>query len=551
MKTSRYILASFALLMFAMGNAFAQNTFPPTGSAGIGTKTPTASALLDMESTSKGFLAPLMTFTQRNAIASPATGLLIYQTNSTPGFYYYTGSAWTALKNKSWNLTGNTGTNPSTNFIGTTDAEPLIFKENNTLAGYLDYNPSLANTGFGFQTLGANNGGGNTAIGYQANFSNTTGYQNTAVGATALYSNTAGGYNVAVGLAALYFNSGGFQNTATGQRAMYSNTNGGDNTATGFNSLYSNTTGSDNTADGSGALFSNTTGIYNTATGYQALYFNTTGGYNFAIGYKALYDNTTGSENTATGWNALVANTTGNYNTAIELNSLVQTTGDYNTGLGYYANVDAAVTNSTAIGNSSYTGASNQVRIGNGAVTSIGGYVNWTTISDGRVKKNIKQNVPGLVFINMIQPITYNLDLDAADKIIQRPALKDHDGNIVQPSQEETEARRHKEQIVYTGFVAQDVESAARKIGYDFSGVEAPKNEKDLYGLRYSDFVVPLVKAVQELSAQNETLQNRVSALEAIVNSTTTNGMVKVSINNPEQTTLLGQNIPNPFDHLH
>ena len=73
------------------------NTFPSTGSAGIGTTTPNASSLLEMASTSKGFLAPRMTFAQRNVIASPATGLLIYQTNNTPGFYLFNGIAWAAL----------------------------------------------------------------------------------------------------------------------------------------------------------------------------------------------------------------------------------------------------------------------------------------------------------------------------------------------------------------------------------------------------------------------------------------------------------------------
>jgi hypothetical protein len=40
--------------------------------------------------------------------------------------------------------------------------------------------------------------------------------------------------------------------------------------------------------------------------------------------------------------------------------------------------------------------------------------------------------------------------------------------------------------------------AAAKELGYDFSGVDKPKNEKDFYGLRYAAFVVPLVKAVQE-----------------------------------------------------
>ena len=52
--------------------------------------------------------------------------------------------------------------------------------------------------------------------------------------------------------------------------------------------------------------------------------------------------------------------------------------------------------------------------------------------------------------------------------------------------------------MVWTGFSGQQVDEAAKEIGYDFSGVDKPKNENDLYGLRYSEFVVPLVKAVQE-----------------------------------------------------
>lgn len=55
-----------------------------------------------------------------------------------------------------------------------------------------------------------------------------------------------------------------------------------------------------------------------------------------------------------------------------------------------------------------------------------------------------------------------------------------------------------QEKIRYSGFIAQEVEKAANSVGYDFSGVDKPKNEKDYYGLRYSEFVVPLVKAVQE-----------------------------------------------------
>ncbi|GAB2870907.1 glycine-rich protein [Hymenobacter ruber] len=69
-----------------------------TGGVGIGTATPAASALLDLTSTTRGLLAPRMTATQRTVIVSPDAGLLVYQTDGVqPGFWYYTGAAWTYL----------------------------------------------------------------------------------------------------------------------------------------------------------------------------------------------------------------------------------------------------------------------------------------------------------------------------------------------------------------------------------------------------------------------------------------------------------------------
>ena len=70
------------------------------------------------------------------------------------------------------------------------------------------------------------------------------------------------------------------------------------------------------------------------------------------------------------------------------------------------------------------------------------------------------------------------------------------------------------EKITQTGFLAQDVEAAAKSVGYDFNGVEAPKNGEGLYKLRYAEFVVPLVQAVKELSKENEELKARLKALE-------------------------------------
>jgi hypothetical protein len=517
MKTKLFFIIACAIFFVDVN---AQNTFPSSGSAGIGTTSPNASALLEVKSTSKGILIPRMTLIQRNAITSPATGLLIYQTNSTPGFYYYSGTAWTAVtqKIKAWSLTGNSGTNPSTNFIGTTDAQPLMFRINNTKAGYIDYNTGAV--GLGYLSLNSNTATGNTAVGYEAGYSITSGSNNTAIGSSALLSD-----------------SSGIQNTATGTFALFSSKTGSNNVANGYYALASNTSASNNTAIGTLALHASNAGN-NTAVGYQSLYSNSDGDDNTAVGNGSLYSNSNGNYNTAIGDGALSNNTAGSSLTAV----------------GEGANVSGGGhLFSSAFGESSLITADYQVEIGSNYILSIGGYANWTNLSDGRVKKNIKQNVPGLGFINKLQPITYNLDLDAADQIVQRPAMKDRDGKIIQPSAQQLRARQTKQQIAYSGFIAQDVEKAAKELNYDFSGVDAAKNERDLYGLRYSDFVVPLVKAVQELSKMNDDkdakindLQKQIDELKAMIMSGATPNLKPQTSNITEAS--LQQNIPNPFN---
>ena len=95
-----------------------------------------ASSVLDVKSVLKGFLAPRMTQAQRTAIASPADGLLVYETDGTKGFYYYnaTTAAWvllTASTGTGWSLAGNGGTNSSANFLGTTDNTSFKVRTNN------------------------------------------------------------------------------------------------------------------------------------------------------------------------------------------------------------------------------------------------------------------------------------------------------------------------------------------------------------------------------------------------------------------------------------
>jgi len=317
------------------------------------------------------------------------------------------------------------------------------------------------------------------------------------------FTGCSGKTNVSFGYGALSNPLAGTGNVAIGSQALRINSNTNNNTAVGYAALGNNTSGMDNTASGNCALYNNSSGMRNTANGLFALYSNKAS-YNTAVGYFALQSNTTGNANTALGQHALQSNVAGSSNTAV----------------GYGADViGSSLTNITVIGNGAKVSGSNQVVIGNSSITHIGGYVAWTSISDGRTKKNIRPEVPGLTFINRLQPVMYNFDLDAIDELLKSedPEINHfRDSVLMARSPEEKEmdakAKENKEKQVYSGFIAQDVEAAAQSVGYDFSGVDAPENGgKGPYGLRYAEFVVPLVKAVQELSEQNGRLLEQVN----------------------------------------
>jgi hypothetical protein len=321
----------------------------------------------------------------------------------------------------------------------------------------------ICNSAFGRLALVNNSSSYNSAFGCNSLWSNTTGTGNTGMGYYTLNKNTTGSYNIAVGYAALFNNTTGEYNCALGYQSLYQNTAGSHNSAFGSSALYYSQA-SYNSAFGNGALANNTTGGYNTAVGAAALTVTGTGTYNTAIGYFSGPYITSGIGNTALGSNTLTYVNAQNYNTAVGFYAGYSRKGNHNTFVGAYADAtDENYYNSTALGYEAYITASNQVRIGNYTVTTIGGQVSWTTWSDGRVKKNIKQNVPGLEFINKLNPVTYNLDLDAADKIVQTSPRKDKDGNSIKAPEEFIAARKAKQEIVYTGLIAQEVEKAAKK----------------------------------------------------------------------------------------
>jgi len=366
---------------------------------------PDASAILDVKSMTKGLLIPRMETDERIVITNPATGLIVYDTDSN-SFWCYGGGSWIEI------LQGYV------TLLKDADADTKIQVEESTDEDIIHFD--LAGTQRWVMTgtrLEPRNSGQSVFIGEGAGANDD------------LSTN---------------------HNVFVGYRAGNANTTGFYNTAAGFEALFNNTTGHSNTAEGRSALYSNTTADGNTANGNFALSHNK-GNYNTAIG-NAAFDNVT----------------------------------EYD--------------NSIAVGHNAQPGASNTIRLGNSGNSSIGGYANWSNVSDGRFKVDVKENVAGLEFIKKLRPVTYHLDMDALAAFHNTP-----------DSLRLPESEKLKKAELQVGFIAQEVETAAKEVNFNFHGVDVPKNETSHYGLRYAEFVVPLVKAVQE---QQEIIEMHKAAID-------------------------------------
>lgn len=443
-------------------------------------------------------------------------------------------------------------------------------------AGYnLNHNPSspLGQTNFptggsiylgyhaGYHTTSAKN---NIFIGDQSGYLNTTGNDNTYIGAMTGMSNTTGRDNVFIGTWAGLVNTTGRENIFIGEQSGYRNTTGNKNTFVGRYSGFSNTSGTKNTFIGYLAGRDNNTGHRNTALGDSTLNDVGTGIHNTALGASAGANVEHASYNTFVGayagWDCNRANSTtrANHNTYVgSFAGYTNRLGEYNVGFGSGADVTQAIgnpdlnntvfigansvasadgvtivgkssqasgangiaiglessvtaSNAIAIGYQSSATVDNEVVIGNASHTTIGGSVNWTATSDGRFKREVKENVVGLEFINQLRPVTYLFD---GAKVLA------HKGKNM--TEDLAGACAAKDSIRYTGFIAQEVEQAAMDTDFNFSGVDKPTTSEgtDYYGLRYAEFVVPLVKAVQELSKENELLKNKNQEYESTLQS--------------------------------
>lgn len=280
---------------------------------------------------------------------------------------------------------------------------------------------------------------------------------------------------------------------------------------------------STNTAVGTSALATNTTGSLNTAVGWQALLDNTTASGSTAVGHRSL-ENSTASANTAVGDRALVSNTTGTYNVAVggyagddvttgQYNTIIGTeaatsagstltTGSYNTIIGCYSGTSAAGGQKQIVIGYNVAGqADTNVTIGSSSGKIYNAYesnATWTQTSDGTMKNIVGPDTLGLSFINRLNPIKFTWKP-------QNELPTDH------PYYAETNAKDTT--TVIHGFVAQEVKAALDAEGCTtFNGWD--QGADGIQAISREMFISPLVKAVQELSAQVEALKAEIATLK-------------------------------------
>jgi trimeric autotransporter adhesin len=399
--------------------------------------------------------------------------------------------------------------------------------QNNTTAGF--------NTGLGRASLEANTEGAhNTGVGHAALGACTTGNQNVAVGNFSLNTSVEGNYQTAVGYQALKTSNytanvyayntavgwnAGLANTtgkvtAVGAAALTSNTTGINNAAFGGATdaqgaaLEDNTTGSNNTAFGYAALRNNTTAGDNTAFGAAALSVNTTGAFNTALGRQALELNTTAANNTAVGYYALRANTTGTNNAAFgyQAGSAI-TTGSRNTVIGSSASAGNA-NDTIAIGYNVEMGSTGWISMGSGS-TSIrvpidGSTTSWSVSSDERLKTNVGNFNVGLDFINNLNPITFNWKKEGEVDSTLTSVYKENSEKFV----------RGFDDSIRVGFLAQDIKEQVDAFNLP-NGFKLWQEDSDgIQGVADGELIPMFVNAIKELSAKNDALEARLTALE-------------------------------------
>jgi trimeric autotransporter adhesin len=310
----------------------------------------------------------------------------------------------------------------------------------------------------------------NTALGYNALNTLTTGYETVAVG-----------YQAGKDITTAY------GTVSIGSNAGYQITTGNDNISIGNLSGGSTTTGNFNVNIGSAAGFMNVTNVSNTNIGDNAGH-KTTADNCVAVGRYANFGGT-GTFNTAVGKDAMFATGSKNHNTAIGGRALwSSTTATFNSTLGYNAG-DALTTgtNNTIIGNGSDASSatvSNEITLGNASIATLRCQVtSITALSDRRDKKDIVPLELGLDFVNSLNPVKFTWNTRDGAKVGQQEA----------------------------GFIAQELDEAQVAAGAETYLDIVLKENLDKLEAAPGKLIPVLVKAIQDLSAEVATLKEQIN----------------------------------------
>lgn len=240
-------------------------------------------------------------------------------------------------------------------------------------------------------------------------------------------------------------------------------------------------------------------GELNTLMGFWSGRLMTSGASNSNYGNRSGENVTTGSENTCLGSNAGAGVTSADQNTWCGTGSAVNLNGNLNSGLGYNAGVQGSAqtySNVTCLGANSTVTGSNQLQLGGAGTTSYS-FGAVQDRSDLRDKTDVRDTALGLAFINGLRAVDFRWDMRSEYEEGIRDGSK---------------ARKR----FHHGLIAQEVKRVSDELGVDFGGYQdhAIAGGQDVLSLGYTEFVAPLIKAVQELSAQVQDLQRRLEKAE-------------------------------------
>ena len=473
----------------------------------------------------------------------------------------FIGSASVAVGREALRDLNHATTGDGTVAIGTGAGASLTSGNGNVAIGYqaLDLDDlGKFSTAVGYQALtdqsNAGDSGdedaGNTAVGFKAGFDVSTGYYNTVVGRTAGFAITTGAGNTVIGAETGKALLGGDDNTIIGRGAGIATTAGTNMViiGKGASSGVITTAAAGHISIGYEALKDTTSGARNTGVGYRSGKEITSSNDMTCIGYEAGMDASStgstpsgctyigsragenkddGTKNTAVGHYALQGTAangqTANNNVAIgETAGAGVTTGDNNVFIGqaagYVTQITAdsdgciiigagarqsgtAVDNEIIFGNDAAGQGTNTVLLGNGSVDGTNGLfcadTGIATPSDKRIKDNIKDNSTGLDYINKLRTVTYQ---------------KRHPADYPEELQGAFgDAKKPKDWVAKTevGLISQEVKAVMDEMELDIQGHHT--NPQGLQTVKYVSFIIPLVKAVQELSEQVEDLKKQIN----------------------------------------